>query len=100
MQISPLFGLLSLFWEITIGLWNHLAACVLNTNIKIIPNKALLRAIMVYACPPWEYAADSHPLKLQHLHIRVLRAVGKLDRCKPAREYKWLSKFHACMTKN
>jgi hypothetical protein len=56
------------------------------SNIKLIPYKALLRAIIVYVCPTWEYATDARLLKLQCLQIRVLRAVGKLDMCKPAHE--------------
>jgi hypothetical protein len=41
---------------------------------------------MTYACPTWEYAADTHLLKLQHLQNRVLRAVGNLDRYTPVCE--------------
>jgi hypothetical protein len=41
---------------------------------------------MTYACPTWEYATDAHLLKLQHLHNRVLRAIGNLDRRTPVRE--------------
>jgi hypothetical protein len=41
---------------------------------------------MTYACSTWEHAADTHPLKLQRLQNRVLRAIGKLDRCTPVRE--------------
>jgi hypothetical protein len=32
----------------------------LSTNIKLILYKALIRSIMVYACPTWEYAMDAH----------------------------------------
>jgi hypothetical protein len=39
----------------------------LSTNIKLTLFKALIRSIMVYACPTWEYAADAHLLKLQRL---------------------------------
>jgi hypothetical protein len=42
--------------------------------------KALIRPIMVYSCPTWEYAADAHHLKLQRLQNRVLRAIGNIDR--------------------
>jgi hypothetical protein len=41
---------------------------------------------MTYACPTWEFAADTHLLKLQHLQSRVLRTVGDLDRCTPVRD--------------
>jgi hypothetical protein len=35
---------------------------------------ALIRSVMTYACPTWEYAADTHLLKLQRLQNRVLSA--------------------------
>jgi hypothetical protein len=35
---------------------------------------------MIYACPTFEYATDAHPLKLQRLQNRILRAVRNLDR--------------------
>jgi hypothetical protein len=34
---------------------------------------------MTYACPTWEFAADTHLMKLQRLQNRVLRAIGNLD---------------------
>jgi hypothetical protein len=52
----------------------------LSTNIKITLCKALIRSVMTYACPTWEYAADAHLLKLERLQNRVLRATGNLDR--------------------
>jgi hypothetical protein len=35
---------------------------------------------MTYACPAWEFAADSHPLKLQCLQNIDLRITGNLPR--------------------
>jgi hypothetical protein len=35
---------------------------------------------MTYACPTWEFAADTHLMRLQRLQNRVLRAIGNLDR--------------------
>jgi hypothetical protein len=35
---------------------------------------------MTYACPAWEFAAESHLLKLQRLQNRVLRTIGNLPR--------------------
>jgi hypothetical protein len=52
----------------------------LSTNVNLTFYKALMRSVMIYACPTWEYAADAHLLKLQHLQNRVLRAIGNLDR--------------------
>jgi hypothetical protein len=33
---------------------------------------------MVYACPTWDYAVDTHLLKLQN---QVLHTIGNFDRC-------------------
>jgi hypothetical protein len=58
----------------------------LSKNIKLMLYKALIRSVMTYACPTWEYAADAHLMKLQRLQNRVLRAIGNLHRCTPVRE--------------
>jgi hypothetical protein len=39
----------------------------LSTNIKLTLYKALIRLVMTYACPTWNYAVDAHLLKLQYL---------------------------------
>jgi hypothetical protein len=39
----------------------------LNTNSKLTLHKALIRPIMTYACHSWEFAADTHLMKLQRL---------------------------------
>jgi hypothetical protein len=41
---------------------------------------------MTYACPTWEFAADTHLMRLQRLQNRVLRAIGNLDRRTPVRD--------------
>jgi hypothetical protein len=41
---------------------------------------------MTYACPAWEFAADTHILKLQRLQNMVLRTTGKFSRRTPVRE--------------
>jgi hypothetical protein len=48
--------------------------------------KALIRSVMIHACPSRKYAADAHLLNLQRLQNRVFRALGILDRCTPVRE--------------
>jgi hypothetical protein len=58
----------------------------LSTNMKRILHKALIRRIMTYACPAWEFAADSHLLKLQNLQNKVLRTIGSFPRCTPVRD--------------
>jgi hypothetical protein len=35
---------------------------------------------MTYACPAWEFAAESHLLKLQRLQNKVLRTIGTFPR--------------------
>jgi hypothetical protein len=58
----------------------------LNANIKLIRYRALIRLILTYACPIWEFAADINLMKLQRLQNRVLRAISNLDWRTPARD--------------
>jgi hypothetical protein len=58
----------------------------LNANIKLIMYRALIRSLMTYACPTYEFAADTHLMKLQRLQNRVLRAISNLDRRTPVRD--------------
>jgi hypothetical protein len=58
----------------------------LNANIKLIVYIAPIRSIMTYACPTWEFAEDTHLMKLQRLQNRVLRAIGNIDRRTPVRD--------------
>jgi hypothetical protein len=58
----------------------------LTAYIKLTLYKALIRSVMTYACPTWEYMADVLLLKLQQLQNRVLRAIGNLYRFTPVRE--------------
>jgi hypothetical protein len=53
----------------------------LSANIKLTLHKALIRSVMTYACPAWEFAADIHLLKLHRLQNKVLRAIGDFTRC-------------------
>jgi hypothetical protein len=41
---------------------------------------------MTYACPAWEFSADTHLIKLQRLQNKVLRTIGSFPRCTPVRE--------------
>jgi hypothetical protein len=41
---------------------------------------------MTYACPTWEFAADTHLMKLQRLQDRVLRSIGNLVRRTPVHD--------------
>jgi hypothetical protein len=42
--------------------------------------------VLTYACPAWEFAADTHLLKLQRLQNRVLRSTGNFLWRTPVRE--------------
>jgi hypothetical protein len=42
---------------------------------------------MTYACPAWEFAADTHPWKWQGLPNKVLRTTRKFPRCTPDRDF-------------
>jgi hypothetical protein len=41
---------------------------------------------MTYDCPAWEFAADTHLLKLQRLQNKVLRTTGIFPRHTPVCE--------------
>jgi hypothetical protein len=41
---------------------------------------------MTYACPAWEFAAESHLLKLQRLQNKVFRTIGNFPRRTPVRD--------------
>jgi hypothetical protein len=58
----------------------------LSVNIKLTLHKALIRSVMTYASPAWEFAANTHLIKLQRLQNRVLRAIGNFSRRTPVRE--------------
>jgi hypothetical protein len=58
----------------------------LSANNKLTLHKALIRFVMTYACPAWEFAADKHLLKLQRLQNRDLRSIGNFPRHTPVRE--------------
>jgi hypothetical protein len=44
----------------------------LSASITLTLHKALIRSVMTYAIPAWEFAADSHLVKLQRLQNKVL----------------------------
>jgi hypothetical protein len=49
--------------------------------------RVLIRSIIIYVCPTWEFAADTHLMKLQRLQNRILRAIGDLERSTSARDF-------------
>jgi hypothetical protein len=52
----------------------------LSVNIKLILHKVLIRSVMTYAYPAWEFAAETYLLKLQRLQSKVLRTKANLPR--------------------
>jgi hypothetical protein len=58
----------------------------LSANMEWTLHKALIRSVMTYACPVWEFEAESHLLELQRLENRVLRAIGNFPRCTSVRD--------------
>jgi hypothetical protein len=58
----------------------------LSANIKLTLYKTLIRSIMTYAFPAWEFAANTHLLKLQRLQNKVLRTIDNFARRTPVRE--------------
>jgi hypothetical protein len=44
----------------------------LIANIEFTLHKTLISSVMTYACPAWEFAADTHLLKLQRLQNKRL----------------------------
>jgi hypothetical protein len=58
----------------------------LSANIKLSLQKDLIRSVMTYACPTWDFAADTHLMKLQGLQNKVLRTIGNFARRTPVRE--------------
>jgi hypothetical protein len=41
---------------------------------------------MTYVCPAWQFATDTHLLKLQRLQNKVLRTTGNFPRRTPVRD--------------
>jgi hypothetical protein len=52
-----------------IGVYSLFKSEPLSANIKLTLHNALIESVMTYACPAWEFSADTHPLKLQRLQI-------------------------------
>jgi hypothetical protein len=64
-----------------IRIYSQLKSERLSANIKLFLYKALIRSVMIYACPAWELAAGTHPLKL-----KVLCTIENFPRCAPIRD--------------
>jgi hypothetical protein len=49
-------------------------------HVGLTLHKALNRSVMTFACPSWEFAAETRIQKLQPLQSKVLRTTGNLPR--------------------
>jgi hypothetical protein len=58
----------------------------LNVGKKLTLYKALMRSVLTYACPAWEFAADRHLSKLQRMQNKDLRTTCNLPRRTPTRD--------------
>jgi hypothetical protein len=58
----------------------------LSANIKLTLHKALITSVMIYACPDWEFVADTNFLKLQRQQNKVLHTIGNFPRNTPVRD--------------
>jgi hypothetical protein len=58
----------------------------LSAIIKLTLHEVLIRSVMTYACPAWEYAAQTYLLILQRPQNKVLRTIGNLPRCTLVRD--------------
>jgi hypothetical protein len=65
----------------------------LSTDIKFTLCKALIRSVMTYAYPTWEYGADTYLLKLECLPNRILYTIGNFAKCTPDHELHMLFKI-------
>jgi hypothetical protein len=60
----------------------------LSTRLKLTLHKAIITSVMTYACPAWEFAADTHVLKLQRLQTRF---------CAPTATLQGTFRFETCI---
>jgi hypothetical protein len=56
---------------------------LLSAKIKLILHKALISSVLTYANPAWEFASDTHLIKLQRLKNQVVHTIGNYRRRTP-----------------
>src|SRR5215470_4423480 len=69
----------------------------LNANIKLTLHKALTRSVMTYACPAWEFAADTYLLNCSACKTRRSAQLVTFQGALRPASCMWRSKFHTCM---
>jgi hypothetical protein len=70
---------------------------LLSANIILTLHKALIRSVMTYASPAWEFAADIHLMKLQHLQNKVPPPLAIIQGAHRFAICTWLSKSRSYM---
>jgi hypothetical protein len=58
----------------------------LSTDIKLTLHKVLIRSVMTYACPAWEFVADTYLLKWRRLQNKFLSTIGNFPSSTPVRD--------------
>jgi hypothetical protein len=58
----------------------------LSANIKLTFHKELIRSVMTYACPAWEFTTDMHLLNLQRLQTSLSAALKNFSKCSQVRD--------------
>jgi hypothetical protein len=69
----------------------------LSANIKLTLHKVLVRSKMNYACPAWEFVADTYLTRLHRLQNKSLCTTGNFSRCTPIREFHLAFRIPLCM---
>jgi hypothetical protein len=72
--------------RIFIRLYYLLKSERLSDNIKLTFHKALIRSVMTYAYPAWEFSADTYLMKLQRLQNKILRTTDNFPRRTPVHD--------------
>jgi hypothetical protein len=58
----------------------------MSTDVKLTLHKALIVSVMIYACPVWEFAADTQLTKLQRLQKKIVHTTGNFSMRTPVRD--------------
>jgi hypothetical protein len=61
--------------------------------MKLTLQKALIRSVFTHASPAWEFASDTHLMKLQRLQEKVLCTSGNYPRRTPVRDLRVVFKL-------
>jgi hypothetical protein len=77
---------LSVIFRRFFRIYSQFKSVRLSASIKFTLYKALIRSVMIFACPAKKCAAESHLLKLRRLQNSVLRIIGNIPRSSLVRD--------------